>query len=112
MIRLNLFFLCVLCILSSAEAATINVSQGKTATASSVWGGSSAGMAVDGTTASGWPIYHCGAGDFNPWWQVDLGRFELIKSVVLWNRVDCCATRLRDIVVEILDENQFLKRIK
>ncbi len=95
----------MLCILSSAEAATVNVSQGKAATASSVWGGSSASMAVDGTTASGWPIYHCGAGDFNPWWKVDLGRFELIKSVVLWNRADCCATRLRDIVVEVLDEN-------
>ncbi len=105
MIRFNLFFLCVFCFLSSGQAATVNVSQGKPATASSVWGGSSASMAVDGTTASGWPIYHCGAGDYNPWWKVDLGKFELIKSVVLWNRVDCCATRLRDIIVEVLDEN-------
>ncbi len=106
MIRLNLFFLCVLCILSSGQAATVNVSQGKTATASSVWGGSSAGMAVDGTTASGWPIYHSGGGDYNPWWSVDLGRYELIKSVVLWNRFDCCWSRFRDIQIEILDENQ------
>jgi hypothetical protein len=98
----------MLCILSSAEAATVNVSQGKAATASSLWGGTSAGLAVDGATQADWPNFHCAEGDFNPWWKVDLGRFELIKSVVLWNRTQCCQIRLRDLIVEILDENEHI----
>ncbi|MEU9706222.1 discoidin domain-containing protein [Streptomyces sp. NPDC047981] len=34
-----------------------------------------------------------------PWWQVDLGAAHRLGSLVLWNRVDCCADRLHDFYV-------------
>ena len=35
--------------------------------------------------------------DPNAWWhKVDLGASATINSVVVWNRTDCCATRLTD----------------
>ena len=27
----------------------------------------------------------------DPWWAVDLGSTYEVKSVVVWNRVDCCS---------------------
>jgi hypothetical protein len=32
----------------------------------------------------------------NPWWQVDLGASVPIGSIVVWNRTDCCGSRLSD----------------
>jgi alpha-L-fucosidase len=32
----------------------------------------------------------------NPWWQVDLGTSTVMTSVVIWNRTDCCGSRLND----------------
>ena len=34
-----------------------------------------------------------------PYWQVDLGSPESFDLIVLWNRTDCCATRLSDFKV-------------
>ncbi len=39
--------------------------------------------------------------DPQPWWQVDLGTAQAIHSVVIWNRTDCCRTRLDDFWVFI-----------
>jgi hypothetical protein len=41
--------------------------------------------------------------DPNPWWQVDLGASAAIGSIVIWNRTDCCATRLSDYWVFVSD---------
>jgi len=30
------------------------------------------------------------------WWQVDLGASKAITSITVWNRTDCCASRLGD----------------
>ncbi|TLW94488.1 hyaluronidase [Saccharomonospora piscinae] len=53
----------------------------------------SADKAVDGelgnfSTTSG--------GEAQPWWQVDLGDAAAIERIELYNRVDCCAERVRD----------------
>jgi alpha-L-fucosidase len=40
----------------------------------------------------------------NPWWQADLGASKQLTSVVVWNRVDCCADRLKDFYVFTSDQ--------
>jgi hypothetical protein len=89
----------------SVWAQGVNVAQGKTATASSVWdvaAGSTADKAVDGIAPASYAnIWHSGSGDRTPWWQVDLGRVYFIQRIVIWNRQDCCQNRLRDITVQI-----------
>jgi len=94
-----------------AAAALVNVSQGKPATASSLWTGTNAGMVTDGATWAPWPIYHSGNGDYDPWVMVDLQQTELIKQITLWNRRGCCWIRMQDIQVEILDANQHIVAI-
>jgi hypothetical protein len=87
-----------------AGAAPINVSTGKQATASSLWGGNNANMATDGITDAPWPIFHSGRFDYNPWLLIDLEQTELVSEITLWARQDCCWLRMRDLQVEILDE--------
>jgi hypothetical protein len=41
--------------------------------------------------------------DANAWWQVDLGASASISSVVVWNRTDCCASRLSNFWVFVSD---------
>ncbi len=44
--------------------------------------------------------------DADAWWRVDLGASESIALIVVHNRGDgCCQSRLRDITVEILDDD-------
>jgi hypothetical protein len=42
----------------------------------------------------------------NAWWQVDLGREYSIAEIKIWNRVDCCADRLINYYVLVLDANK------
>ena len=41
--------------------------------------------------------------DPNGWWQVDLGSSRAIDSIVIWNRTDCCPSRLSDYWVFVSD---------
>src|SRR5580700_11345835 len=41
--------------------------------------------------------------DTNAWWEVDLGAPLTIASVVVWNRTDCCGSRLGDYWVFVSD---------
>jgi uncharacterized protein YkwD len=34
--------------------------------------------------------------DGNAWWQLDLGTSATVSSIVVWNRTDCCGSRLSD----------------
>ncbi|HLK65117.1 MAG TPA: discoidin domain-containing protein [Bryobacteraceae bacterium] len=74
-------------------------SSGKTATQSSTYPGSPpAGVAIDGKTDGN---YFDGSvtatnPEANPWWQVDLGTAMTVGTVVIWNRTDCCGSRLSD----------------
>jgi hypothetical protein len=34
--------------------------------------------------------------DANAWWEVDLGAAAAVDSIAIWNRTDCCASRLSD----------------
>jgi hypothetical protein len=76
--------------------ASQNLALGKAATQSSVAYGGVASRAVDGSTDGNYfnnSVTHS-AGASQDWWQVDLGQSAAIDSVKLWNRTDCCSTRL------------------
>ena len=72
----------------------------KAATQSStlVPGFTKASNAVDGNTDgvySDGSVTHTNL-DANAWWQVDLGTSTTVSSIVVWNRTDCCGSRLSD----------------
>lgn len=57
-------------------------------------------LAVDGNYSN---FTHTSVDDQSSAWEVDLQSEQDIALIVLWNRVDCCQSRLRDITVSILD---------
>jgi hypothetical protein len=86
----------------------INLAVGKTATQSSTLPGyptAVAGAAIDGIADGNFFDGSVTATnlDPNPWWQVDLGASSTINSIVVWNRTDCCGTRLSDYWVFVSD---------
>jgi hypothetical protein len=81
--------------------APTNLALGKAATQSSTIPGSvsaGAGSAVDGNLDGNFFDGSVTAtnADTNAWWQVDLGATATVNSVVVFNRTDCCSTRLGD----------------
>ena len=79
---------------------------GKVATQSSTLPGTpSASVAVDGITDGNFNDGSVTATNLeaNPWWQVDLGASMGVTTVVVWNRTDCCASRLNDYWVFLSD---------
>jgi autotransporter-associated beta strand protein len=75
---------------------------GKSASQSSTWNnnpnGFGANLATDGNPDN---FTNSGSGDYNPWWEVDLGAPTLIGDIDLLNRKGNYG-RLRDITVQIL----------
>lgn len=43
--------------------------------------------------------------EVRPWWSVNLASAHLVSKVVLWNRTDCCAERLSNFTVFLLNKN-------
>jgi hypothetical protein len=85
-----------------------NLAVGKPATQSSTLSGYSttgAGAAVDGNIDGDFSrgSVTTTKPDPNSWWQVDLGASTAIGSIVIWNRTDCCASRLSDYWVFLSD---------
>ena len=85
-----------------------NVAQGKTATQSTTLPGlatAAAASAVDGNTDGNLFSGSVTATDLenSPWWQVDLGASKTVSSVTIWNRTDCCGSRLNDYWVFVSD---------
>jgi hypothetical protein len=82
-------------------AAPSNLAQGQLASASSVGWGGAAARAVDGNTDGTYAnnsVTHTLA-DAQAWWQVDLGQLRAVQSIQLFNRTDCCVTRLSSFFV-------------
>jgi hypothetical protein len=92
--------------LAEVQVAGTAGSTGPVATQSSSYPGSpAASAAIDGNTSG---IYSSGSVtatnlDTNAWWQEDLGASTAISSIVIWNRTDCCASRLSDYWVFVSD---------
>ncbi|MEM6802928.1 MAG: discoidin domain-containing protein [Bacteroidota bacterium] len=85
-----------------------NLALGKTTKQSSMgWGGVST-RAVDGNREG---IYNLGSithtlAEQHAWWEVDLGAVSYLEEINLWNRTDCCGSRLSDFYV-ITSEQPF-----
>lgn len=101
----------------SVHAAS-NVALLGIASQSSTWSGSGnpyalASNAIDGNTDGDYyhqSIQHT-AEDFGlpegngfAWWQVALDQDYTIDSITIWNRTDCCTSRLREFTVSIFDD--------
>ncbi len=93
-------------VFGTGAPAISNLAQGKAATESSTLPGTPpASVAVDGNTDGNFYDGSVTATnlDANPWWQVDLGASASVSSIVVWNRTDCCGSRLGDYWVFVSD---------
>ena len=93
-------------VFTPAYGGPADLAQGRQAAQSSTYPGSpSAGAAVDGNTDGNYYRNSVTATnqEFFPWWQVDLGSSSNVHSVVVWNRTDCCSSRLNDFWVFVSD---------
>ncbi|XP_035674669.1 uncharacterized protein LOC118414613 isoform X2 [Branchiostoma floridae] len=90
---------------SSPQDPGVNLALSRPTAQSSILGGLSAGLAVDGNTdgtLGGGSCTHTNQ-DTNPWWHVDLGTAQAIGSVVVFNRQECCQDRLDNFQVHVGD---------
>lgn len=94
---------------SDGQASCLrNVAIGADAQQSSTAYGGVAGRAVDGNTSgsfgSGSVTHTAEDGSPEPYWQADLGQSFTPTDVAVWNRTDCCASRLSNYYVFLSDE--------
>src|SRR5581483_9136794 len=85
-----------------------NLAEGKSTSQSSTLPGvpgATSGSAVDGNTDGNFYDGSVTATNLDPnaWWQVDLGSSASIQSIEIWNRTDCCISRLNDFWVFVSD---------
>ncbi|MBW7944186.1 DUF2341 domain-containing protein [Patescibacteria group bacterium] len=82
-----------------------NVALNKSAAQSSTNSGADASRAVDGNTNGNWAgnsVSHTNS-DANAWWQVDLGAVYDLSHINIYNRTDCCGTRLSNFYIFVSD---------
>ncbi|MEM9773706.1 MAG: PKD domain-containing protein [Chloroflexota bacterium] len=84
---------------------TTNLALNKSANQSSTGWSGAASRAVDGNTSGQYgnnSVTHTGS-NTNAWWQVDLGSVSQIDEITLWNRTDCCSSRLSNVHIFVSD---------
>ncbi|WP_157009298.1 glycosyl hydrolase family 95 catalytic domain-containing protein [Agromyces laixinhei] len=92
------------------DVARTNVALDKSASQSSTWpldGGFTYGAekAVDGNTiGNGSNLANTAGNESSPWWQVDLGGQFALTETAVWNRVDCCTSRLKGYTIAVSSE--------
>ncbi|MEM8862004.1 MAG: PKD domain-containing protein [Chloroflexota bacterium] len=93
------------CLRVDLDSSVTNLAENKSTTQSSTgWGGVSS-RAVDGNTNGNWgnaSVTHTGS-NANAWWEVDLGSVSQIDEITLWNRTDCCQSRLSNVYIFVSD---------
>lgn len=101
-------------ILSLAEVQLffegVTLGEGGKAKQSSVASGGEPERAIDGKTDGVYTngsVTHTSA-ERNPWWELDLGEEQVIDRIVVWNRTDCCAERLKGFTLQLLDKRHRL----
>jgi len=91
----------------------VNVAKGKSATSSGMCCGANASNGTDdqggnGNLASsngrwnGGNFFHTHGGN-GKWWEVNLGQPYPVDEIKIWNRTDCCQTRVDGALVEFKD---------
>lgn len=89
-------------------SGTVDIAQGRTTAQSSTLSNPAdptAAKAVDGSIDGNFPdgsVTHTNA-DADAWWQVDTGTDPTVAAVDLYNRTDCCGSRLSDYYVLVSD---------
>ena len=85
-----------------------NIAPSGTADQSSTDHGGDASRAIDGNTSGWWShgtVTHTTRYQVSPeWWRLTLQTPEHIDRIVIWNRQDCCTTRLNGATLEVYDE--------
>lgn len=83
------------------KEAVYLLSSGRPAKQSSTSGIGGASKAVDSEKDGDFSLGSCTktTNSRNPWWQIDLLDVFSIHHVLVWNRVDCCASRLNGMTV-------------
>lgn len=83
-----------------------NLALGKTAEQSSTAYSGSASRAIDGNTNGNWgngSVTHT-SNTYQPWWQVRLGADYEIGEIKIWNRTNCCTSRLSNFDVFVYND--------
>jgi hypothetical protein len=86
--------------------ADVNVAPAGTASQSTTDFGGVPERAIDGNTNGNYgalSVTHTAGSEAVPSWQVDLGQEHSLTRIVIWNRTDCCAWRLTNFRVTVLD---------
>jgi quinol monooxygenase YgiN len=86
-----------------ADAPNTNLALGQPAFQWPDGGAGGAGRAVDGRTDGNWDagsVSHTDSAT-GPWWWVDLGSVQHVREIRLFNRTDCCASRLSHYQVHV-----------
>jgi hypothetical protein len=86
-----------------ADAPDINLALNRSTFQWPDSGVGAASNAVDGRTDGNWwagSVSHTDAAD-GPWWWVDLGSVQHISEIRLFNRTDCCSSRLSHYQVHV-----------
>jgi serine/threonine protein kinase len=95
-------------VLSLAEVEVFSKGAGiaspGTASQSTTYSRGPARRAVDGDTEEGFS--QTLSKDEQPWWQLDLGQERPVTRVVIWNRRDKFASRLKNFTVSVLDDSR------
>jgi hypothetical protein len=94
------------------DATGANVARGKPCSVSSAHPdptGGNCATALDGTaSARNFPyVFHSG-NPSNDWFRVDLGANYLVKTVIYYNRSDCCSQRMGGGLLQLYDPSNNL----
>jgi len=84
-----------------------NIALGRSTFQSSVAFFGDSSRAVDGNTDGVWrngSVTHTESSN-GAWWRVDLDETTSIEQIIIFNRVDCCSSRLSNFYVEVLNES-------
>jgi hypothetical protein len=95
-------------------AGVREVAKGKKTAQSSIMFSAVSSRAVDGRTDNNFNLGSCTHTGLNknPWWRVDLGKTMNVQDVQVWNRGDCCGSRLSNFEVRVGDANSWTKNFK
>eukprot|EP00121_Abeoforma_whisleri_P007365 Awhi_evm1s6723 len=83
-----------------AEISNSNVALGKPVTASSIYGSYPPSKLTDGSIST---FAHT-LKDHAPWFEIDLEREYNVQEIIIYNRQNCCQSRIRDFVLSVGNE--------
>jgi len=86
-----------------SDSPGANAARGAKTKQSSTTAGGSADRAVDGHINGDFVAGSCThtSVENEPWWQVDLGSLHTVATVEVYNRADCCGSRLSNFEVRV-----------